>query len=126
MSNVPSINTSTYLKSRNIEIDGFVWTLKAPGAREELSMSQAQRRIKRLDQKIEERTATDQDYDLYDKLEAQSYSMFKNIFKDTTADNSQVNNWLEETPLGVVMQIFQDIKKQLETKDEDVTTGTAI
>lgn len=124
MSNVPAISTSTYLKTRNVSVDGNIWALKAPGAKQELALSQSQRRLKRLDQKIEDGSADDADYDLYDKLEMQTYNMFKDIFKDSTDGNKQVTEWLENTPLAVVMQSFEDLSKQIENKGNDDTTGT--
>ena len=126
MSQVPSINTSSYLKPRKVEVDGNVWTLKAPGAKQELALSQAQRRLKRLDQKIADESAVDADYDLYDTLEQRMYDMFKDIFVDETEGNQTVEKWLSEMPLSVVMQSFEDLPNQIKDKDEkkDEPAGT--
>ena len=122
MSDIPSISTATYLKPRNVSVDGNVWSLKALGAKEELALSQTQRRLKRLDQKIADGSAVDADYDLYDKLEMQLYATFKTIFKDGTETNEQVTQWLESIPLSVVVKSFEELGKQIEAKDD---TGTA-
>lgn len=115
------IKTSDYIKTFKVKVDGNEWSVKRFGAGYELALSQATRRLKLLGKKIEGDTATDQDYDQYDKLEKRIVSIFGDIFSDGTEDNASVNKWVEETPSDVLMKIFQDITKQLyETKVEDV------
>ena len=107
-----NINTSQYLGETRVIVDGQDWEIKLPGAGTELRLSQAQRRIKLLDKKIENDTAIEADYDLYDKLENQSISIFTNMFKDGSEDNAAVKEWVESTPLAVIMASFEEIKEQ--------------
>lgn len=116
------IKTSNYVKSKKILVDGNTWTMTVPGAGDELALSQAQRRMKMLQSKLESGTATESDYDLMDKLESRTYDMFVKIFKDETKDNSQVKEWVNATPLEVIGAIFQDIKKQAEENKDDTVS----
>lgn len=106
------INSSKYIKTKQVLIDGMSWTIKLPGAGNELAMSQAKRRIDQLDSKIKAGTMTDEDYDRYDKLEKQMLDTFTSMFQDGTKDNSSVTEWLNRTPLAVVQMVMEDIKKQ--------------
>lgn len=106
------IRTSDYVKVKTISIDGNIWTMKSLGAGEDLALSQSQRRLKQLQKKIDNDTATDEEYKQYDKLEQRLYDVFSKIFKDETEDNSQVKEWIENTPLDSITAIFQDINEQ--------------
>lgn len=112
-----SISTNKYKKQGKVEIDGNVWEVKLPGAGTELRLSQAQRRIKLLEKKVENGTATEEDLDKYDKYEELVYDTFKTMFRDNTKDNSQVNKWIEETPLMFIMMAFEEIKKSAQGED---------
>ena len=113
-----SINTSSYTKPRTIEVDGKTWTIRMPGAADELAMSQAKRRVDYLDKKITNGTANDADYDLYDQLEKTMYNVFLKIFKDSTDDNSEVKAWVESTSLPIIQIAFEDLKRQVAESDE--------
>lgn len=106
------IKTSNYIKSKKILVDGKEWEMRPPGAGDELALNQGKRRSERLEQKIKDGTATDQDYDTYDRIENNMYNIFRRMFKDTTEDNSEVNAWLSSTPMVVIMAILEDISKQ--------------
>lgn len=108
------INTENYVKPKNILIDGKSWTMTAPGAGDEMALSQATRRIQQIENKIKSSTATDSDYDLYDAMEAKIYNLFQKIFRDTTEDNSEVKSWLENTPMSVVEAVIKEVKRQSE------------
>lgn len=110
------IKTDKYIKVKKILVDGNEWTMKVPGAGDELAMSQATRRIKQLDAKIEAKTATDADYDKYDQLENDILERFTNMFQDGTPENNQVKAWLSATPMVVVQMAIEDIKKQADAK----------
>jgi hypothetical protein len=118
------ITTSDYLKDKHVLVDGNDWTIKLPGAGTELRMSQSQRRMKLLDRKIENGSATDDDLDLYDKLENESMDMFYQMFNDGSETNKSVKEWIISTPLSVIMAAFKEIKRQSEDKEvaEDGTT----
>lgn len=112
-----SISTDKYKKQGKVKIDGHVWEVKLPGAGTELRLSQAQRRIKLLEKKVEDGTATEEDLDKYEKYEELVYGTFKTMFKDSTKDNSEVNKWIEETPLMFIMMAFEEIKKSAQGED---------
>ena len=114
------IKTSNYLKSRKILVDGQEWTMHPPGAGDELALNQGKRRAERLEKKIQDGTATDADYDTYDRIENNMYNIFRKMFKDKTEDNSEVNKWLSTTPMVVIMAILEDIQKQaLESQEAE-------
>jgi hypothetical protein len=106
------IKTSDLNKVYKVEVDGQAWTMKAPGAGDELKMGQAQRRIALIDKKIKDGVAVEADYDLYDELERSMFTIFTKIFKDGTDDNSQVEEWVKNTPLAVIIMATESIKEQ--------------
>lgn len=114
-----TINTGNYLQDKHILVDGKDWTVKLPGAGTELKLSQSKRRIKLLDKKIENGTATEEDYDLYDELEDMTLKTFESMFNDGTEDNKSVVDWVRNTPLIVIMAAFEEIKKQAENKGNE-------
>lgn len=117
-----NINTKDYLGETRVIVNGNDWEIKLPGAGTELRLSQSQRRIKLLDKKMNDDTATEADYDLYDKLENQSIAIFTDMFRDGTDSNQSVKDWVEATPLAVIMASFEDIKEQAANKDDTKDT----
>ena len=105
------ISTGKYTREGKVDIDGNVWSIVLPGAGTELRLSQAQRRIKLLDAKIEKGDATEGDLDRYDELEALMYESFKKMLSDGTPENKSVNDWIENTPTAIIVQVFDDIKE---------------
>jgi len=114
---VYDIKTADYIKPVSVNMDGKSWTMTAPGAGTELKMGQIQRRLGLLEKKVENNTANEEDLDKYDRLESETYGYFKKLFKDSTEDNSEVEEWLQATPIGVVYAIIEDIKDQKQAKD---------
>lgn len=127
MSEPVSISTDKYTKEGKVEVDGKIWSVKLPGAGTELKLSQAQRRIKVLDKKIESDNATEEDLDRYDQYEKTIYDVFLNVFKDSTKDNSEVKEWVENTPFAIIMLAFEDIKNAANGEDNgsEKSSGSA-
>lgn len=117
MSEPVKISTNKYTKQGKVEIDGKLWEVKLPGAGTELKLSQAQRRLKVLDKKVEAGNATEEDLDRYDQYEKTIYDVFFNMFKDSTEDNSEVKAWIEETPMAIIMLAFEEIKEKANGTD---------
>lgn len=111
MSDIKKIDTSTYTTEGKVDIDGNIWGIKLPGAGTELRMSKIQRRSALLTQKAEKGTATEEDLDKLDALEDEFYNFFIGIFDDGKGGDD-VRAWAEKTPLAVIYQAFEDIKKQ--------------
>jgi hypothetical protein len=116
------IKTSDYTKVYDIEVDGEHWQMKSPGAGDELIMGQAQRRMKLLNAKIDNGTATSEDLDLYDELEKSMFDLVTKIFKDTTPDNHNVKKWVLNTPMQVIIKAIESIKTQVQ-KEADNGNG---
>lgn len=106
------IDTSKYMGERRVFIDDKDWLIKVPGIGTEFKVNQAQRRIKLLDKKIADGTATEADYDQYDQLEKNSIAMFYDMFSDGTEDNASVKQWVNATSMSVLLMVFEDIQKQ--------------
>lgn len=118
------ISSDKYNKKGKVDIDGKIWSVKLPGARTEMVLSQAFRasklhgaRIDLIDKKITTETATEADLEKYEEAcekytasETSIYNFLAGMFKDETPDNSEVKKWLDETPTAVVMMAFEDIK----------------
>lgn len=119
------ISTGKYRKAGKVNIDGHLWTVKLPGAATEMKMMQAQRRLTLLETKVQAGTATEEDLDKYDEYESTVYNIFKNMFTDDTQDNSSVKQWVDETPLAIIVQVFEDIKEQANGDGRSDTTESA-
>lgn len=118
------ISTNKYTKQGKVDIDGKIWSVKLPGAGTELKMSQAQRRLTVLQNKVDAGNATEEDLDRYDAYEKTIYDVFFNMFIDDTKDNSEVKAWINETPMAIIMMAFEDIKESANGKiDEPKATS---
>lgn len=138
MSEAIKISTSKYIKSGKVDIDGNLWTVHLPGAGTELRFSQASRRaklyagrIENIDEKMSSGNVSDEELDLYEEYlnkyeeaEKTIYGVFSTTFKDGTKDNSQVNAWLEETPLAIISLAFEEVKSQANEKQPIGATPT--
>ena len=134
MSEPIKISTTKYIQNGKVEIDGHVWTVKMPGAGTELRYSQANRasklygaRIEMLDKKIDSGKITESELDKYEEYSAKYeeneriiYDIFKQIFQDGTKDNSEVNKWLEETSLSLIILAFEEINSNADKANEDI------
>jgi len=119
------ISTSKYTKTGKVDIDGNIWNITIPGAGTELRFSQASRacnlyqaRIVLLDNKIADKTITKEELDDYEEYskkyeenEKVLFDIFSSVFTDDT-DNTSVHKWIDETPLEIIMQAFEDTKGQ--------------
>lgn len=112
MSELQKIDTKKYSTEGKVEVDGMIWSIKLPGGGKELEMSKAQRRVKLYEKKIESGNFDEEDLDKLDRLEDFFIDYFKSIFRDDTADNSQVDKWINDTPQSVILMALEDIKKQ--------------
>lgn len=117
------VDTGKLNKSGKVMVDGMLWTVSLPGAGKELRFSKVQRRLKFLEKKIEDGKYDEKDLDQFDEYEDFMYDFFKGIFKDETDNNSQVNKWIDETPLGIIIQAFEDIKEQAKDPVNEPTNG---
>ncbi len=122
MAEAIKISTGKYTKEGKVDIDGNIWTIKLPGAGTEMKLSQAQRRLKLLDKKIEADTADEDDLDKYDKFEKVIFDTFKDMFKDGTKDNEKVKEWVEDTPIAIIVQVFEDVKKAADGRETETST----
>lgn len=134
MSDPIKISTKKYIKNGKVEVDGKIWTAKLPGAGTELRYSQAQRalklygtRIELLDKKIDSKTITEEELDKYEEYsniygenEKVIYSIFQEVFKDGTKDNSEVTKWLEETSMALIIMAFEDINSNADKINEEI------
>lgn len=112
------ISTDKYTKQGKVQVDGKIWSVKLPGAGTELKLNQAMRRIKVLDKKIETGDVTEEDLDRYDVYEKLMYDVFLGLFKDSTENNSEVQTWVNETPMAIIMMAFEEIKNQANGGDD--------
>lgn len=135
------ISTSKYTKQGKVDVDGNIWNVVLPGAGTELRFSQASRanksaaaRLELLDKKIDAGTITDQELDKYDEYSKKYEQTEKtisevifNIFRDGTKDNSDVKKWVNDTPLGIIILAFEDVKAQANdgnTETADTESGS--
>lgn len=123
MSEVKVVDTKKYIVSGNVLVDGKEWVVQLPGAGRELQYSKVARRIKVLNTKVENDTATEEDLDKLDSLEDFIVEYFVSIWKDTTEDNSEVRKWVNDTPMAVISAALEDIKKAADTQNAAITSN---
>lgn len=111
------IKTQGYLKKRTVLLDDMTVTVHPPGAGSELAFNQTQRRLDFLDKKIKAGTESEADLDLYETLEARTLAYFASILHDDTPDNRGIKEWLDKTPMPVILQAIDDMKRQFEETD---------
>lgn len=126
MSEPLKISTSKYTSQGKVDVDGKVWSVTLPGVGSELRLSQAFRnsklygaRISNIDKKIDAGKVTEEELDkyeefskLYEQTERTILEIFTNIFRDDTEDNSEVKNWVQNTPTVIIQMAFESIKDQ--------------
>lgn len=56
----------------------------------------------------------------YDKNERIIYDVFKSVFQDGTKDNSEVNKWLEETSLSLIILAFDEISQNADNLNSKI------
>ena len=73
--------------------------------------------------KIDSDKYTDEDLDKYEEYnnkfkesEQEVFDFFQTIFKDETEDNSEVKEWVANTPTAIIQLAFEDIKEQANNK----------
>lgn len=113
MSEIKIIDTSKYTRSGKVQVDGMTWDVVLPGAGKELEYSKMMRRANFLQKKVDNGTAEEADLDRLDELELKSIDYFASIFKDATKDNSEVKQWINDTPMGIIIQSLEDVKSQV-------------
>lgn len=128
MSDVKVLDTNRYTRSGKVKVvldDGrsVDWDVILPGAGRELQMSKIQRRSKVLYKKEANDTLTEDEANELSSIEDSSIAYFTEIFKDSTADNSQVKAWVYSTPMSVIVRAIEDIKAGAETQNEESESG---
>lgn len=121
MSEPIKISTGSYKKEGAVEVDGNLWTAKMPGAATQLRYNQSQRRLQFLDKKLQDGTITSEELDQYDEHERSLYDIFLGIFRDGTEDNHAVKEWLDNTPLEILVLAMEDLKDQANGTQETST-----
>lgn len=112
MTEMKKLDTRKYITDGKVEVDGKIWEVVLPGAGTELKMTKMRRRSDFLSKKVEDGKADEADLDRLDALEDEFFNFFRGIFKDSTKDNSEVNEWIEKTPMALIMQAIEDIREQ--------------
>lgn len=113
-----NISTAKFNKARHVRIDEISMVFKAPGSRSELAFSQMQRRYQVLEKKVNDQTITEQELDRLDKLEEEMFGYFSEIITGDGESDSQVKQWLDDTPMSVIHATIEELKTQLEDKDK--------
>lgn len=76
------------------------------GAGTELRLSRVRRRMLLCEQKIADKTATDETYDSYDNFEEELYDIIKNSLTDN-CDGELVKSFVESTPLNDIVAYIE-------------------
>ena len=93
-----------------------VWEYRTPGAGLMLELSRASRKSAELEAKLVKGEASDKDRKEQEQLLELAFDFYGSIFKDQTKDNSEVKQWLRETPMDLISLVVEEVQKQSESK----------
>jgi len=99
-----SITTKDFVKAKKVLIDDMEWDFIAPGAGLSLELSRLAREVTDKESSPEEQN----------KMIETMFEYYGSIFKDATEDNSQVTEWLRDTPIETIGLVVAEINKQSE------------
>ena len=103
--------TTAKQPQQQVKVDGFVYTVRKPGAGESYFLSQAQRNVQKLKAKIDAETATDDDKQQYEKLATKALKVATTLFDAQGNDEAQDHfDRLEaEVLFKVIEQVFNEL-----------------
>lgn len=105
--------TTVKKKAELVKIDGFEYEVRNPGAGESLALTQAQRYISKLADKIEADTATEEEKEKHTKLIEKALKICVTLFD--AKGNDEAQDHLErldvEILFNVIEQVFNSMKE---------------
>lgn len=105
-----SINTKDFVKGVDVTLDeDKKWKFHQPGAGVMLDISKNFRKAKALQGK---KDLTDEEQEQMAELNEKFFNLYASMFSDGTETNSQVTEWLYNTPLETVVAVVEEIQKQ--------------
>ena len=105
-----SIDTKDFVKGVEVTLDGKVWRFHQPGAGIMLDISKSFRKAKELQGKT---NLTDEEQGQMADLNEKFYNLYASMFTDKTKNNSEVAQWLHDTPLETVIAVVESIQAQV-------------
>lgn len=122
-------------KPKGVIIDGKTWQYIEPGMGSQQRLAQHMSRIKlygkwveRLDAKIDNDTITDEEMikseEYLDKIQKHTdgvKEIFNATYRDGTADNASVLQWLDVTPPWKIEKVFQETAQNDQSPTETST-----
>jgi hypothetical protein len=107
--------TTNHKEKQLVKVDGFEYFVRQPGAGESLAMSQAQRYLSKLEVKIADKTATEEEKEKHTKLVEKTLKICTTLLtpKDESSDDAQdhLDQLDPEVLFNVIEQVFNSMKE---------------
>jgi hypothetical protein len=98
-----------------VKVDGFEYFVRQPGAGESLAMSQAQRYLSKLEAKIADKTATDEEKEKHSSLVEKTLKICVTLLEPKYKDDENAQDHLDrlnpEVLFGVIEKVFNSMKE---------------
>jgi len=105
--------TTVKKQAQLVKIDGFEYEVRRPGAGESYALSQAQRHLSKLEDKIEAGTATEEEKQKHANLADKTLKICVTLFNSKGNEEAQDNlDMLEaDVLMNVIEQVFNSMKE---------------
>lgn len=111
------LEISTAKKPVNkVKIDGFVYSVRKPGAGESYFLSQAKRNIDKLEKRIKSKTATPEEEEQFEKLSMKALKLCVTLFDALGDEDAQ--DHLDRLEADVLFGIIEQVYSELDGKEE--------
>lgn len=112
-----SISTSKYIKSKikEVEIDGVIFTVRKPGAGEQLDSLENMRAMNKLKAQMDSAETEPEQMKIMDevaKVMAKIEDSFVNLFDDGTGNNKNAKNFVRKVGIENIGNVLNDIFKE--------------
>ena len=101
-----------------VKVDGFVYSVRKPGAGESYFISQAQRNITKLSKSVDNGTASDEEKQQFESITNKALKVCVTLFN--ALGNEEAQDYLDtleaEVLFKVIEQVYSELNEQ-ETKD---------
>lgn len=111
------LEITTAKKPQNkVKVDGFVYSVRKPGAGESYFLSQAKRNIKKLGDRVEKKTATEQEQEQFEKLSTKALKVCTTLF-DALGDEA-AQDYLDRLEADTLFEVIEQVYSELNDAEQ--------
>lgn len=109
--------TTTGKAINKVKINEFIYSVRKPGAGESYFLSQAQRNIKKLGKRVDEKKATDEEKEQFEKLTTKALKICITLFDSLGVEEAQdhLDRLEAETLFEVIEQVYSKLDEEVPT-----------